>query len=183
MVFAWHDSESWQPLVKRTNGKRQSAQTILLHFREAYSAIELYHASRPFDVQTFYSEGLRLADHEKLTARASEIYLSGAFPEIDEALFNKAVSGLSGIDHGLSYLYLDRDGLIEHCGHYLIYGSEHICGIAAGLMRERRSDFPDYRQVLKRFGRPAIIRFSVPVGKLDDSDLDELARDALLPVT
>ena len=95
----------------------------------------------------------------------------------------RSVSGLSGIDHGLSYLYLDRDGLIEHCGHYLIYGSEHICGIAAGLMRERRSDFPDYRQVLKRFGRPAIIRFSVPVGKLDDSDLDELARDALLPVT
>ena len=123
---------------------------MILHAaREAYDAIEVYHAARPIDVDAYYHQGIRLADHVSLTAAAHRIFRSGEFPELDEAAFQRAVQRLSGIDNERIYTGLDDRDFLENCGHYLIYGSEHICGIAAALSRNHVTD---YRQILKRYG-------------------------------
>ena len=48
--------------------------------------------------------------------------------------------------------------LLEYCGHYLLYGSEYLTGIAAHVKGYR-----DYRQVLKRFGTPTVFVCDVPL--------------------
>jgi hypothetical protein len=76
---------------------------------------------------------------------------------------------LNGNDHGKSYATLDDSYFLSHSGHYLIYGSEHICGIAAGLSG---TGIKEYRQVLKR---PTIFKLSLPFTLIDDADFAELA--------
>lgn len=171
MRFIWKEPLSWTALLERTSGHRQSVLTILRILREAYDAIEVYHAARPIDVDTYYRQGILLADHVNLTATAHRIFRSGEFPELDEAAFEIAVEQLSGIDNSRIYTGLDDRHLLEHCGHYLIYGSEHVCGIAAALSRNH---VRDYRQILKRSGRPTMFRISLPFHMVADSDLLEL---------
>jgi hypothetical protein len=171
MRFNWKNSTAWIPLLDKTKGRRQTSATILKAFLEIYRDVTVFHAARPQDVQTYYRDGLRLADHIELTSVARGIFLSGEFPELNEDAFDAAVGGLSGIDNLRAYVSLDDREYIEHCGHYLIYGSEHICGIAAQLSRNNTQD---YRQVLKRFGRPTVFQFSLPLNQVDESDLIEL---------
>ena len=70
MRFTWKEPLSWTPLLERTSGHRQSARMILHAAREAYDAIEVYHAARAIDVDAYYHQGIRLADHVSLTAAA-----------------------------------------------------------------------------------------------------------------
>ncbi len=60
----------------------------------------------------------------------------------------------------------------EISGHYLIYGSEHICGIAASMVRQVGLDC---RQSLKRFGTPTVFRVALPREIIPKSQLRELA--------
>jgi len=171
MRFNWKDSTTWTPLLAKTKGRRQTSATILKTFLEIYHDVTVFHAARPKNVQTYYRNGLRLADHVKLTSVARSIFLSEEFPELSEVTFELAVNGLSSIDNSRAYVSLDDREYIEHCGHYLIYGSEHICGIAAQLSRNGSRD---YRQVLKRFGTPTIFRLSLPTSQVSESDMIEL---------
>jgi hypothetical protein len=172
MRFVWEDTDTWQPLVKKTGGRRQTPVSMLKAVRETYRDLTVFHAARPLKVDTYYREGLRLADHTKQTSVARTIFLSGKFPEIDEAAFKTAAEQLSDIDNGQSYVSLDKRTFLKDCGHYLIYGSEHVCGIAASLTR---NGLRDYRQVLKQFGRPTIFTISLPINTASEADLLEFA--------
>src|SRR5437867_4360730 len=133
MLFRWKDGASWRPLLEKTQGRRQTRTSILDAFRHLYRGIEVYHGCRPVDVSDYYRQGLRLGDRQALTQMARTVFLSGEFPEIDEARFEVALKRLSGIDNGVAFVMLDDRYLLQRCGHYLIYGSEHMCGIAAQL--------------------------------------------------
>lgn len=176
-MFVWRDTATWQPLVSELRGVRQNQRSMLLALRGTYDSVVGFHGGRPLDVGSYYSQGLRIADYEQLTATAKRIFMSPEFPEINEGAFQEAVGILSrGFGHeihnGASFVALDDRRLLDHCGHYLIYGSERICGIAAQLGRNR---IKDYRQVLKRFGIPTIFRISLPLAMIAESDLLELA--------
>lgn len=158
--------------MTKTQGRRQTPISILDWIQRLYSGITVFHAARPADVGSYYRYGLRLCHHIELTDTARAIFLSEEFPEINERIFDAAVKGLNGIDDGKSYVTLDDRYFLKHSGHYLIYGSEHICGIAAGLSRNGGKD---YRQVLKRFGRPTIFKLSLPFTLIDQSDSSDLA--------
>jgi hypothetical protein len=172
MTFVWKDPVTWQPLVRKTRGVRQTQRSMLLALRATYDSVLVFHGGRPLDVESYYKYGLRIADKQQLTAAAKRIFLSPEFPEINEDAFQEAVSMLSGIHDRVLFVVLDDRELRNDCGHYLIYGSEHICGIAAKLGRNRPRD---YRQVLKRFGIPTILRLSLPLEMIEESDLLELA--------
>jgi hypothetical protein len=171
-------------LLENIKGQRRAKKKVLKVLRELYDSITVFHATRTANVQRFYAEGLQIADHRKLAERAREIFLSGEFPEIDEAIFQSAVASLSNSDDALVHVGLDDRPLIESSGHYLIYGSEHICGIAASLTRHFGCA-TDYRQVLKRFGRPTILRVSLPISIVAEWNLlafAEIVRDSMKKV-
>lgn len=62
------------------------------------------------------------------------------------------------------WLTLTKDELINCCGHYLIYGSEFICGMTAELFCQER---------LKQ-GAPTIFSCDVPLVKIPPDYLEDL---------
>jgi len=86
------------------------------------------------------------------------------------------------IREGRVYFCLDERALIDDAGHYLIYGSEYLCSIAACLCRiitARDGWAQDYRDVLKRRGTPTVFVCDVPVVVLPSFTPGEMA-EALL---
>ncbi|WP_219993690.1 hypothetical protein [Paenibacillus cellulosilyticus] len=65
------------------------------------------------------------------------------------------------------WLSLTRNQLLDSCGHYLIYGSEFICGIAAEL---------NCQYVLKNKGIPTIFHCDVPLEKIPSNYIADLNR-------
>ena len=157
-------------LMEQRRRERKPAE-ILTYLRRFKGFIG-FHGCRPIDVRPYYAKGIKLADHEELTAIARRIFVSPEFPEIRSEEFDLITSKISGIDHAKTYVVLDEQELIGYCGHYLIYGSEHICGIAASLTRRGGRD---YRQVLKRFGIPTVFRLAIPYESIPKLQLEQLA--------
>lgn len=141
-------------------------------FLGGFDAFVAFHACRPVNVEPYYQNGLTIADHDNLTAFAREIFLTDEFPEIAPTQFDMITNKISRIDHQKTYVVLDDKELIRFCGHYLIYGSEHISGIAAALMKDGRRD---YRQILKRFGTPTIFRLELPREFIPPEQIEQLS--------
>jgi len=120
MRFVWKDTSTWAPLLDKTRGRRQTPETIVQAVREIYDDLTVFHAARPPSVEAYYRGGLQLADHNKLTATARAIFLSGEFPELDENAFQTALQRVSGIDNCMAYVSLDERQLHDCCGHYLM---------------------------------------------------------------
>lgn len=117
---------------------------------------------RPIEGDDYLTMGLLPPTYEMLFKRTN-ILLGEYIPKgkLEEA-FNEAWSNYSvkGI-----YFGLDKNFLTTQCGHYLIYGSELLCGIATKLM---------CRNKLKLHGKPAVITAKIPVDLISDGILQEL---------
>jgi hypothetical protein len=135
-----------------------------------------FHACRPTDVNAYYSEGLKPANFSSLASEARNLFRSGDFPVISEADFEMAVKAIPEIGKGKLYLSLD-DRLPKENGaysHYLLYGSEHVLGVAVQFMELKKStNGTDYRQILKRRGIPTIFRVALPFEMVPHSDIDQ----------
>ena len=165
--FESRRNSCWQFLLQE---KRRP--TEILEFLRSFKGVIAFHACRPAAVRPYYVKGLKVADHDQLTEIARSIFVSPEFPEIDRAQFDEITSEISKIDHAKTYVALDEEELVRFCGHYLIYGSEHICVIAASLMRIGGRD---YRQVLKRFGIPTILKLAIPFDAIAKQQIIQLA--------
>lgn len=173
MLFSWTDSSSWRRLLEAMP-VRCSVHILQSRMRTAFDGVLVYHAARPRDVVTYYKRGLVLGSHADQKARAREIFLSGEFPELTEGSLAAAEDDIiPPIDDGRAFVSLDATGFIEYAGHYLIYGSEYLCGLAAGLTTVHGRD---YRQVLKRFGIPTVFRLRLPFEAISESDASQLAQ-------
>ena len=79
---------------------------------------------------------------------------------------------ISSIDNDRVYLALDDRDFVRCGGHYLIYGSEYILSIAAGLEKVFNRN---YRHYLKQFGIPTIFELSIPIEWLSLAERRALA--------
>ena len=141
--------------------------------------IHVYHACRPIDPSTYYRDGLKIPVQEELLKQAIDIFSNGQFQEISEDDVILAESKMEKPKNHRVYFALDDRHLEEYCGHYLIYGSEYISGIAAIL-----SGFygPDYSQDLKKIGIPTIFEVHLPVSWIDESILAELVSEMAIAI-
>jgi hypothetical protein len=138
-------------------------------FKNSYTHILTFHASRPVDVKSYYMNGLQKISFESLQNRFREIYLNGTFPEISETDIVDAIQSLSE-DYSRNELYvtLDDREFISDCGHYLIYGSEYLSCLALRLKPESKYD---YRSHLRTIGIPTIYKIKIPISMVHDDDL------------
>ncbi len=171
------DDLSWlDDIVERVKGfEADSKSNLAARLHQRYDAIRAYHGARPLDVQTYYDRGLELLDPMPATQRAREIFLSGQFPEIDEAMLDAAIDRVGfKLRGGRVYFETGKNFLEEHCGHYLLYGSEFLCGVAANLPGHK-----DYRQVLKGFGQPTVFVCDVPLDYIEFDWVEDFAGQAI----
>jgi hypothetical protein len=164
--FVWNSPEWWEWFT----AFRRKPSTALIQRRLAeYESFISFHSARPVDVASYYEKGLELAQVEKLNAQARERLLSSRYGEITSAILERAITEASIYHDQTLFLVLDER---EISGHYLIYGSEHICGIAASMTREAGLDC---RQLLKNFGTPTVFRVALPPEIIPGDQIHELA--------
>lgn len=153
------------------DSKEHLADRLTDHFR-AFRAV---HGTRAIELSDYYSQGLIPHSPEKIQSRAREVFLTGEFPELTPRMMDEAISSVwHGTDEGRIFFSGNETELIKHCGHYMLYGSEHIVGIAARLEGHR-----DYRQVLKRYGTPTVFVCDIPLKLMDRYTIMEFAGIAL----
>jgi hypothetical protein len=173
-LFAWGNPKWWAWF---TGNRQHPSVKSLIRYITQHDGFIVYHGCRPAEIEPYYRRGLRPSDLQQLNELARQRFLTKEFPEITEAAFDSAValasnSATMARDDGKIFVAIDDRELIRHCGHYLIYGSEHVCGIAAKLCREYGRD---YQQVLKRYGTPTVFRISLPMCDVAHREVQSLA--------
>jgi len=167
MVFDWRDQSVWTMLQTVA-----SSNSGIRSFISKIDYFVAYHGCRTTDVLSYYGNGLLIANHSKLTDRANQIFVCNTFPQVRESDIQERISEMGGIDNHTTYAVLDKNHFLKDAAHYLIYGSEFIVGVAAGLTCRYGID---YRQHLKTIGVPTVFKLSIPVEYIRLSDIDELA--------
>ncbi len=166
--FIWNSLGWWDWL--RAHKRCPSAEMVTHHLLN-YETFVVFHGCRPVDVQSYYDEGLKISDLDRLNQIAREVFLTSSFPVITESALTEAIEQMDG-DPGKLFVVLDDRDLLQHCGHYMIYGSEHLCGIGANLSHRYGIDC---RQLLKRRGRPTLLRIRLPRESIPPDEIDSLA--------
>lgn len=171
------DDLSWlEDIVLDVRHEIIDAKALLAdRLRERYDAIRAVHGGRPTSAEPYYRDGLRLLDPRTVQSQARAIFLGGSFPEIDKSRFDDAVARVgTHLREGRIFFECNEAALVDHCGHYMIYGSEYLLAIAAHLKGGR-----DYRQVLRTLGRPTVFVCDVPLKLMEVHTLEEFAGCAL----
>lgn len=173
-VFSWKDGttwpDNWPGCEIEPNSSR--AYELASQLRRQYDCFVAYHACRPIDTTSYYQNGLRLADHTALLNDALRIFGDGNFSEISREDVVESARAMPSSSNARLYVALDDRHIVSWCGHYLLYGSEYITGIAAGLTRLNGFD---YRQHLKSSGRPTMFELHLPLSWIGGDCLAELS--------
>ena len=171
------DDLTWlDDIVERTTGDVIDTQDVFSdRLSGHYHALRAFHGTRPLDKERFYKDGIRPLDSEEFEKIALELFMDGSFPELSAEAIQIAIKKV-GREHreGLLYFEANERHLVEHCAHYMLYGSEYVCAIAAHLSGSR-----DYRQHLKKFGTPTVFECDIPLELVDYNLLKEFAGGAL----
>lgn len=172
--MGWLDEIIWSARQIDVDSKELLADRL----KRRFAAFRAFHGTRADDLGAFYAKGLLPLDPDAAHLRAKEIFLGGDFPELTPEALEAAIREV-GTDTREGRVYFDGNEqlLIEDCGHYMLYGSEYVVGIAAHLKGPR-----DYRQTLKRRGEPVVFVCDVPFALMGHGTLLEFAGMALASV-
>lgn len=127
-----------------------------------------YHACRTDDAATYHRHGIQTNDPETLSDHVRHIVASDdslAFlrPKLEEEL---AAWEYRERDAGKLYLVADDRELIQHAGHYLIYGSEWIVSfLGFGA-----------HYVLRSSGIPTMVSVTLPLSLLSTNTREHFAK-------
>lgn len=170
--LAWLDDIILSECDIEVDSKTLLADRLIKRFK----AFRAAHGARPEDVASYYRDGFVPLSPTSFHDRARDIFLSGEFPELSEQHLQRAIKEV-GTDQreGCVWFAGNEKMLVEECGHYMLYGSEYLTGLAAWLGTKQ----PDYRQVLKRFGVPTVFVCDVPLSYISPSVINSISGKAL----
>jgi len=145
---------------------------VAQHLPRLYSEVRVFHACRPESLDPYMREGLRPLSALEAEQVARDVFLA-ADPRLTEEHLRAAIKELrpDGRD-GHLYAALDDRLFVQDSGHYLIYGSEYVAGLAVQLAQVTGTD---YQAWLRRRGTPTIIAAALPVVEIPEHELQQLA--------
>jgi len=140
-----------------------------------FQRVRVAHATRAYDVATFYRDGLLPFETERFQKLARTFFLNPLFPELSaEMLENSMGMVVSKAREGRVFFDVDETVLTGYGGQYLHYGSEYLVSVAANLGR-----FRNYAQVLRSRGHPTVFVCDVPISQIDSHAITQLSGQAL----
>jgi hypothetical protein len=152
-------------------------ESFLNEFSKEFTFIKMYHCCRPSETKSYYDLGIRVLDTTEMNAKFKDLFLKNPrFPQITNSYIQAAIEHMAGSykRHGSVYFGLDDRFLVNHCGHYLIFGSEYLQSLAAFIDREIHSDL---KSEFKKCGKPTVFEVRMPVSYFSDDELRELASE------
>ncbi len=119
-----------------------------------YTHIRAYHGCCPISLNDYYQKGI-MPINKKFALEQAIKLLSSNRISVDKVkkVFDSSWNNLRN-NHRYVWMILSREELLYECGHYLIYGSEFICGMAAELFCQNS---------LKGKGKPTIFHCDIPI--------------------
>jgi len=124
--------------------------TLIERFTSHYQFVRAFHGCRPESIESYKQHGLLPSDPALLNKLAFQL-----FPQKKEAVQSviKDLAINQDCYEGNVYFCLQLEELVEDCGHYLLYGSEHLGAIGIRIGEP---------EVLRQRGRATIIECNVP---------------------
>lgn len=137
-----------------------------------YDAIRAFHGARPSDPAFYCAQGLRTLDTtEKLAGLVRLFDANGLSVSKEQLAAATAVVTPEGRS-GRVYFEANDAHLLRHCGHYMLYGSEYLNGIAAHISERHRA-------FLRTIGVPTVFVCDVPLAFFSADQLEAYAGMAL----
>ncbi len=161
-------------LYKELGDFYEQIEEVLKRFHQQYKFLKMYHCCRPTSVEEYYDSGIQILDMSEMNSKFQRIFLGNPkYPMVTPNLIQDAIEYMSKSYKREGYVYFGIDDrfLIDHCGHYLIEGSEYLQGLAAFIERETG---PNLKSELRRYGKPTIFKVRIPLSTIHESDLREL---------
>jgi hypothetical protein len=111
--LGWSDD-----IITRISGYLMDTKTEMsVLLREQFTHIRAYHATSAQNVDAFYSKGLLPLDADAANNRARQIFLGGAFPELNEENLQRAIAGIRrDLREGRVYFEANERSLVGDCG-------------------------------------------------------------------
>lgn len=164
----WSDDFGWLPVV-------DGAEKFAASFARYYQSIRCFHGCRPESLESYYNNGLLGQAADSLESHFLEIYKDVPKHKLIEVITE--FQSRKVVEHGKSWVVLNRYELVEESGHYLIQGSEYLMALAATLCRKCPGE--DYRMRLRSIGIPTIIELHIPFDQLQGCDVQSLSNIVL----
>lgn len=148
-------------------------------FGDNFNDVRMFHCCRPLYTEPYYSQGISVLRADEANQQFMELCREIDKPSnISEKDINTAIDSMTNSYGRFDQVYfgLDDRFLIEHCGHYLIYGSEYLQSLCSHLPDRIRYDISSR---LKRVGTPTVFQVNISVSQFENQELSALADDAL----
>jgi hypothetical protein len=108
---------------------------------------------------------------------ARALFLGRGNPPVTEDLLREALEEVVGSrTDGRVYVGIDDRELVESCGHYLMFGSEALAGVAASLTQQLGWNV---QALLVEVGTPSVVVVDVPCTRISDATLEELSNTTI----
>lgn len=154
-------------------------EEVLNRFYERYAFLRMYHGCRPISVESYYDSGIQVLNISEMNSRFQRIFLDNPkYPLVSADLIQDAIEHMAKSYKRQGYVYFGIDDrfLINHCGHYIIEGSEYLQSLAAFIERKIGCDL---KSELRRYGKPTVFTARIPVSAIPRGTLRELACELL----
>lgn len=122
-----------------------------------YTHIRVYHACRPTNINEYLENGIHGFSRDEAYNIAKQRLMQCDINEEDiKTVFDKM---WKAPERSFSQICVNisKEELLNHSGHYLVYGSEFICGMAAQLFCQGK---------LKKIGVPTLFVCDVDITKV-----------------
>lgn len=150
-----------------------SFQLLSDRFISHYTKIRVFHACRPENIDAYYKNGILPLNPVEWHTKAKKLFINAKIPEVSESQIEATIKDVKiETRKGNIHLALDDKFLIDHCGHYLIHGSEYLMSIAVHLGRAVGRDLTE---VLRNIGIPTVFICDIPIYKVSIGEILELS--------
>lgn len=163
----WYiDDDAWLDLIEEATSRSVDELVIALAGHLEPLTLRVFHACRTDDAGSYFRDGLRAHDRGLLQQELRNRALNDpGFAIVRDQLESLIETHRNVVDHGRCHVSLDPRVLIEHAGHYLIYGSEYQNGVLGS-----------HRHLLERAGVPTIIEIDLPLRRISPQQLLALSK-------
>lgn len=135
-----------------------------------YTHIRAFHACRTSNIKSYMEEGIHKFNRPQAYKIVHDILIQCDIKE--EVILNCFEEHFNNKIHHFNKICVNisKKELLNFSGHYLIYGSEFICGIAAELVCQHK---------LKKIGIPTLIECYIDKRKFSDEVLEYIENNEM----
>lgn len=174
-VFDWKLSESWPSFLgKRLIVDGEIDESLIEEFYDNYTHVKTYHSCRPIEAKLYLKEGLKISNYSQLMDRFVENIQRYCGIKIEKKYIESARNEFGHFHDKRLFVVLDDENLLYWAGHYAIYGSEYLVGVANHI--ESHSGLIG-KDCLKSFGVPTVYEILLDINDITVQNLSSLVNE------